>query len=271
MATYRGVFLLDKAMNGMPWFRMYHEMIDDPKVGTLNDSEFRTWVELLCLACAYGNHGSTGLTEDEISWKLRRNVSETFLKLFRNGLVTVEDDIKCEKAVKIVNWDKRQFSSDCSSDRVRKYRKNNNKNYGNVSETFLKRRCNGDVTAQDTDTDTDIKKEEKKDIGLIEKKTPTLSPIKAYEYPDWLNRSLWSDFCRMRSRIKKPITTERTINGLLSKLKEHVDKGYTQDEIIQAAIDHCWQSFFPPKTERKIIDYKHEANMQACREFVNGQ
>jgi len=101
-----------------------------------------------------------------------------------------------------------------------------------------------------THTDTDNIKESV-EYNTKEKVCPAVSPIKAYQYPDWLNRSLWSDFCRMRSRIKKPITTERTINGLLSRLKEHVDKGYTQDEIIQAAIDHCWQSFFIPNNKPK--------------------
>jgi len=42
---------------GMPWFRMYHEMIDDPKIGTLDNDEFRLWVEILCLACKSGNGG----------------------------------------------------------------------------------------------------------------------------------------------------------------------------------------------------------------------
>jgi hypothetical protein len=74
------------------------------------------------------------------------------------------------------------------------------------------------------------------------------SVLKIYDYPDWLNKNLWSDFHRMRSRIKKPITTERTIAGLLNKLKSLIDEGNTQDEIIQAAIDNCWQSFYPAKS-----------------------
>ena len=45
------------------------------------------------------------------------------------------------------------------------------------------------------------------------------SPLKTYTYPDWLNRKLWANYCRMRTRIKKPITTTETIERLLNKLR----------------------------------------------------
>jgi len=142
-------------MSGMPWFRMYSEMIEDPKVGSLQDGEFRLWVELLCLACLSGADGDTQMTIEELNWKLRRNVSETFLKLQCNNLV-VSCNVGGRETVKITNWNKRQYPSDNSTSRVIKFRKNNAipTKKGNVSETFLKRKCNG----IDTDTDTDNKR-----------------------------------------------------------------------------------------------------------------
>jgi len=68
-----------------------------------------------------------------------------------------------------------------------------------------------------------------------------------YIYPDWLNLSLFNDFKKMRTKIKKPITTDRTIDGLLNKLKSIIDSGYPQEKVIQQSIDHCWQSFYEPK------------------------
>jgi uncharacterized phage protein (TIGR02220 family) len=135
--------------NGMPWFRMYHEMIDDPKVGTLDDGQFRLWVEMLCLACECGNSGDTDLTEPEINWKLRRNVTENILVLIDRGLVEEKKHKSGRVTFKIKNWEKRQFASDCSTVRVQKYRQ---KKKRNVSETFQKRPCNV------IDTDTDITK-----------------------------------------------------------------------------------------------------------------
>lgn len=76
------------------------------------------------------------------------------------------------------------------------------------------------------------------------------SVLKTYQYPDWLDKDLWSKFHQMRSRIKKPITTEQTITNLINRLKKNIDAGHSQEEIIQAAIDGCWQSFYPPKQDQ---------------------
>jgi hypothetical protein len=82
--------------------------------------------------------------------------------------------------------------------------------------------------------------------GSVPKKGPVLQ---THPYPDWLNRDLFADFTRMRSRIKKPITTTKTITGLLTKLEKLIGEGHSQEALIQEAIDHCWMSFYPPKKD----------------------
>ncbi|MDP2643783.1 MAG: hypothetical protein Q8P24_02480 [Desulfobacterales bacterium] len=109
-------------MSGLPWFRLYHEILDDPKVGTLEDGEFRLFIEILCLACEAGDGGNTQLTVTETAWKLRRNVSVTFQKLLQRGLVTLQKRFDGEETVFVPNWNKRQFQSDSSTKRVEKYR-----------------------------------------------------------------------------------------------------------------------------------------------------
>jgi hypothetical protein len=69
-----------------------------------------------------------------------------------------------------------------------------------------------------------------------------------------LDRKLFGDFARMRSRIKKPITTAKTITGLLNKLEKIVADGHDQGQIIQEAIDRCWLNFYPPKDEGRKVD-----------------
>jgi len=107
---------------GMPWFRMYGSMIDDPKIGTLTDGQFRLWVEILCLACQAGNHGDTNLSVSEVEWKLRRNVSETLQKLLQVGIVTLQKRFNGKETIVVSKWEKRQFQSDSSTERVKKYR-----------------------------------------------------------------------------------------------------------------------------------------------------
>uniref|UniRef100_A0A6H1ZLA2 Uncharacterized protein n=1 Tax=viral metagenome TaxID=1070528 RepID=A0A6H1ZLA2_9ZZZZ len=93
------------------------------------------------------------------------------------------------------------------------------------------------------------------------------SILKSYQYPDWLNKKLWSDFHRMRSRIKKPITTERTIDGLLKNLKNLMSE-FSQDEIIQKAIDHCWQTFYPPTKKTGSGNRIQDQNLEAAQQFL---
>jgi len=88
---------------------------------------------LLCLRC---NGDIPGLNENQISGALRISIDElqkTQKELLSVGLISDNYDIP--------KWSERQFHSDSSTVRVHKYR-------DRKSETLLKRRCNGDVTAR---------------------------------------------------------------------------------------------------------------------------
>jgi len=117
----------------MPWFRMYWEMLDDPKIGTLDDATFRTWVEILCLACEAGNSGNTDLTVTETSWKLRRDVTVTVEKLLHVGVVTLQKRFNGDETIFVTQWKKRQYQSDSSTLRVKIHRE---KRSSNGDETF---------------------------------------------------------------------------------------------------------------------------------------
>jgi hypothetical protein len=106
----------------MKWFRLYHEIIEDMKVGTLSDAEFRTWIELLCLASIKRDGGDTGMSVTEAEWKLRRNVSETVKKLLQRKLVALHKNGNGDETLHICKWNKRQFQSDSSTERVKKFR-----------------------------------------------------------------------------------------------------------------------------------------------------
>jgi hypothetical protein len=84
---------------------------------------------------------------------------------------------------------------------------------------------------------------------------PTCGSLKkSYPYPDWLDRKQWDIFWAMRSRIKKPITTEETIKRLINLLKKLMDEGHSQEQLFANAIDNCWQKFYPPKGNPAITD-----------------
>lgn len=132
-----------------PWFRMYHEFATDPKVQMLSEADQRRYIMLLCLRCS--NEGVT-LQDEEVAFQLRISSDEfalTKATLIEKGLI----DEHCQPT----NWDKRQFASDSSAERVRKHRR--------LKKQQQKQASNVTVTPPDTDTDTDT-----------ELKTPLESP-----------------------------------------------------------------------------------------------
>lgn len=114
----------------MQWFRVYTEIIDDPKVAKMDAETFKFFIFLMALACEQEKEGYIEMTLDEISWRLRCNVSETLqnvsLLVSCNILTKISDN-----KYMFLNWEKRQYKSDNSSERVRKHR------------TVMKRFCNG--------------------------------------------------------------------------------------------------------------------------------
>tara|TARA_R110000772_G_scaffold266053_1_gene388050 strand:- start:127 stop:816 length:690 start_codon:yes stop_codon:yes gene_type:complete len=149
----------------MPWFRMYHEFATDPKVQMLSEVDQRRFIMLLCLKCC---NGDVTLQCNEIAFQLRVTEAEwqaTKARLIDKGLI--DEDGKPEA------WDKRQYVSDSSAERVRKHRENK-KRYSNVTET----KCNAVDT--DTDTDTDKKEGDKPPVKAKRFSPPANSDVMNY-------------------------------------------------------------------------------------------
>lgn len=88
------------------WFRMYSDVLDDPKVQKLPPALFKTWVNILCLAGR--NDGRLPSVED-IAFSLRMEEDQCgqhIRELVERGLLDAGDGLTPH------NWDKRQFKSD---------------------------------------------------------------------------------------------------------------------------------------------------------------
>lgn len=123
-------------MSSLPWFRLYRELKDDPKIGELDDASFRVFIESLCWACEKGDGGRTGLTEENANWAFRRNVTPALHTLFQKRLLSKSPTGE----IMVPKWDERQKRSDSSAERVRKFRERNSVT---LHETLPKRRRNG--------------------------------------------------------------------------------------------------------------------------------
>jgi N-terminal phage replisome organiser (Phage_rep_org_N) len=145
----------------MKWFRLYHDMIDDPKIAMMSESEQLLWVRILCLASMSEARGVIMLSDDEIAFRLRISIEswKTAKDKFRcKGLV----DPVATDMLRISGWDDRQFESDSSTARVAAHRAKKKGADGNVTATlqpsYSNVGCNADVTrvtASDTDPDSD--------------------------------------------------------------------------------------------------------------------
>jgi hypothetical protein len=111
------------------WFRVYDDLVDDPKVQRLNPSLFKALINLWCLASA--NDGVFP-SIDLIAFKLRMRPEKALRVLDQLRAAGLVDDD--EKGARPHNWDQRQFKSDVSTVRVKRFRERR----GNVSTAFSK-------------------------------------------------------------------------------------------------------------------------------------
>jgi hypothetical protein len=121
------------------WFRFYHDVINDPKVLSLPEAMRWSWVAVLCAASK--NDGKLPEIQHlALMLRVSKQRAASILAALRQaGLVD-----KTETGFAPHNWEARQYKSDVSNDRVKRFRE---------------RKCNVTsavtVTAPESDTETE--------------------------------------------------------------------------------------------------------------------
>lgn len=110
------------------WFRLYAEFAHDPKVQMLSEVDQRRLIMLFCIRC----NGDVTLQDDEVTFQLRISNIEwqiTKATFIAKGFIDSDNEV--------LNWDKRQYISDSSAERVARHRakKTNNVTNSNVTVT----------------------------------------------------------------------------------------------------------------------------------------
>lgn len=130
-----------------PWFRMYSDFMFDEKVEFLSFEDQRHYVFILCMKNAGlldKDYGQPGMLDRVVAKRLGL-YGEAFesakRRLIEAGLVG--------DGFQPLAWEKRQYISDSSTDRVKAHRDR------------MKRACNVSVTAPDTETDTEADTEKR--------------------------------------------------------------------------------------------------------------
>lgn len=132
------------------WFRMYAEFASDPKVQMLSECYQRRYMMLLCLRCS---NGDVTLQDTEVAFQLRIDVTEWM----QTKGVLVEKNL-INDSNQPTSWDKRQFASDSSAERVARHRANK------------KEQCNVTVTPpeKEKETEKESKKENKTNVEALD-------------------------------------------------------------------------------------------------------
>lgn len=226
-----------------PWFRMYAEFATDPKTQMLSESDQRRLLMLFCFRC---NEHVT-LQDEEVTFLLRIskeswNITKSIF--IEKGFINADNKIR--------NWDKRQFTSDTSKNRVAEFRKREKEkktvNYSdekkcNVTETLQKQKSN----AIDTDTDTDTEQNKRKKAVAV---APSLSisnkskKQKAETETDLLaaagiDSQLAKDFLKVRKAKKAPLT-KTALDGIL---REANRVEITLTDALTICIEKSWAGF----------------------------
>ena len=95
------------------WFRLYSEFAHDPKVQMLSEVNQRRLIMLFCIRC----NGTVTLQDEQVAFQLRISMDEWLA-----SKATFIDKNFINNDNEVLNWDKRQFVSDSSAERVAKHR-----------------------------------------------------------------------------------------------------------------------------------------------------
>lgn len=162
----------------MRWFRFYDDVVNDPKVQSLPADLFKSWINILCVA---SKNGGVLPELSHLAFALRCDldaVTEMSQALQQVGLLD-------KKGSKLIphNWNKRQFKSDTSTDRTKRYRD---------------RHKNVTVTSQERPQITDTEQRQK------QKDKPPVVPLGGEE------QEAFEFFCSAASRSGLPVPSNFT-------------------------------------------------------------
>jgi len=226
----------------MQWFRVYNEILDDPKVAKMDGETFRCFVYLLAISSEQETDGIINMSIPDISWRIRIpiNTLEAAIAYFlENNIITKENG-----SFIITNWKKRQFASDNVGQRVKRYREKQCNVTSNVS---------GNVIDTDTETETDI--------GSPPATSPPVE-IPYKEIIDYLNLKTGKHFNHSSRETRTKIKARWGVNGSRRSLQDF--KTVIDNKCAQWLKDEKMISYLRPETlfGTKFESYLNDTTVQ---------
>jgi hypothetical protein len=218
----------------MQWFRLYSDITDNHKLRMLAFEDRWHFVAVLACNSAGLIKGDNEFLERSLAVKLGVQLRE--LDEIKRRLMDVK---LIDKSWKPIGWDERQYVSDSSANRTRKYREKQKLSKGVTSP---KRHSDVTVTPPDTDTDTEQKQKQKKQTvnwKEIQRRVAALGV-------DWL---LFREFLTTRQTLKAR-NTPYGLKVLLNKIEDLVTAGENATSMIEESNSNGWKTVYPAKRDR---------------------
>lgn len=191
------------------WLRLYTEVTRDRKLRRLPSDQRWLWIAILSVAKESPKPGwllladGVPVTAEDLADEAAIPIDqvEAGLKAFTEQMM-----IKEVKGIwHCLNWNKRNFISDTSTERVKKFR-------GKKNETFQKRSSNKNETPPETETDTET------DTDNINPPNPPKVETPEYKtFTDWFNNEFDTKY---KAKTYKDKINTRLKNYTLEQLKE---------------------------------------------------
>lgn len=210
------------------WFRFYDDAVNDPKVLRLSDKMFRAWVGILCMA----SKGNGAVSKADMAITLRvseSGVQSIIAYLVEHNLIDDRGDV-----VTPHNWDSRQYKSDSSNERVKRYRQ---------------RKCNVTEAVTVTAPDTEAEAETEQKI-------------------DSAGASVHAEFLKLVGSDHD----DPTLFGSLYGIQGMISRGFTRETILSGAANGMRGKARPPNWNyfAKCIESENEQrSAPAKKETVN--
>ena len=218
--------------DGLPWFRVYTNIVDNHKMRLLAFED--RWHFIAIMACK-----QSGIFENADAEFVNRSLAVK-LGLQLPALDELKKRLKdvnlVDKNWDVIKWEERQYKSDSSKERQRKYRE---KQKVSKSVTEPKRHQNAKVTTQDTDTDTDTDTEKRKIKAIFQRVTAL-----------GVDRQLWNEFLKTRVKLKAN-NTARALATLASRAEEFSQNGEDIKTLFEEANSNGWKTIYEHKNRQQ--------------------
>ena len=181
----------------------------------------------------------TSVRKLSVKWKWSVNKVYRFLKLLENDKMLQKESNKDRTLLTIVNYSVYQ-----GCEYTNEYTNGNSDGYTDGSTNEYK-------SETPTDTPSEHKQEcnNDKNVKNVNNNMREKKPKKKY-YDDPNLDSAFKEFLSMRTKIKKPLATEKAFSRLKNKL-EDLSGGDTDMAIaiLNQSVDHCWSDVYGLKND----------------------